>query len=117
MHEIGLAEDLAAAALRRAAGRRVVRARVHVGTRHRVDRGSMEQAFTMVTQGTELEGASLDMVLVQTRTTCRACGRTSEADDVLLACPTCGGLDVTFAGGDELMLESIELAPTPVASA
>jgi len=117
MHEIGLAEDLAAAALRRAAGRRVVRARVHVGARHRVDPESMAQAFTMVTQGTELEGATLDMVVVPARNTCHACGRVTEAADMLMACPHCGGLDLAFAGGDELMLESIELAPSPVVAA
>lgn len=53
----------------------------------------------MVSQGTELEGASLDMVLVATRNTCRTCGRTTDAEDVLLACPDCGGLDIDFAGG------------------
>ncbi|CAN5431470.1 hypothetical protein BH20CHL6_BH20CHL6_18080 [soil metagenome] len=111
MHEVGLAEDLIAAALRRSAGRRVVRAKVHVGTRHRVDPASMEQAFAMVAQGTDLEGAALEMVEVPARSTCRACGETSQASDFVLACSRCGGLDLALSGGDELMLESIELAP------
>jgi hydrogenase nickel incorporation protein HypA/HybF len=77
----------------------------------------MAQAFALVTQGTELEGASLEMVVVQARNTCRRCGRMTESDDLLLACPQCGGLDIELAGGDELMLESIELAATPVGTA
>ncbi len=112
MHEVGLAEDLIAAALRRSAGRRVVRAKVHVGTRHRVDQASMEQAFAMVAQGTDLEGAALEMVVVPAISTCRACGTRIQAPDLVMACTDCGGLDLALSGGDELMLESIELAPS-----
>lgn len=114
MHEIGLAEDLAAAARRRAAGRPVARVRVHVGTQHRVDQPSMDQAFALVTQGTELEGADLDLVLIQAKNSCRSCGQETLADEALPACPACGGVDVELAGGDELLLESIQLAaPVP----
>jgi hydrogenase nickel incorporation protein HypA/HybF len=111
MHEMGLAQDLVAAALRRSAGRRVLRAKVHVGTRHRVDQASMEQAFTLVAQGTDLEDATLEVVVVPAISTCRSCDARIEAPDLLMACTECGGLDLALSGGDELVLESIELAP------
>ena len=37
-----------------------------------------------------------------------ACGETWDGDEIPLACPRCGGVDVELIGGDELVLESIE---------
>lgn len=111
MHEIGLCQELVLAAHRRAAGRTVRGVRVQVGVLHRVDAPSMDQAFELLTHGTELEGARLDMVTVPATVRCAACGVCSATSDPLPACPACGALDPQMTGGDELMLESIELAP------
>jgi hydrogenase nickel incorporation protein HypA/HybF len=40
---------------------------------------------------------------------CRACGQDWEAEDQLPLCPGCGSTDVTLTGGDELVLESLEI--------
>ena len=37
-----------------------------------------------------------------------SCNATWTADDIPLACPECGGVEVELTGGDELVLESIE---------
>ena len=36
------------------------------------------------------------------------CGAAWDGDEIPLACPTCGAVEVELVGGDELMLESIE---------
>lgn len=118
MHEIGLCQELVAAARRRAAGRPVNTVRVRVGVLHRVDEPSMDQAFEMLTCDTELAGARLETVVIPVSITCASCSRVSSAHGALPACPACGALDPAISGGDELMLESIEMrAAAPTGSA
>ena len=51
---------------------------------------------------------SISHLLLPVLARCRACGASIESDDVPMACPTCGAVDVALVGGDELVLESIE---------
>jgi len=80
---------------------------------HRIVPEAMDQAFELVSMGTEAEGAGLDLVLVPITVACRVpgCGRVTESEEPLATCPACGGADLDLEGGDELLLESIELAP------
>ncbi|MBA2488258.1 MAG: hydrogenase maturation nickel metallochaperone HypA [Chloroflexi bacterium] len=115
MHELGICQELVEAALRRSAGRPVTGVRIRVGSLHRVDGPSMAQAFELLTEGTELEGADLDLVVVPAQATCGSCGRTTPSDGPQQACPGCGALDPRLSGGDDLLLESIRLAPAMAA--
>lgn len=116
MHEYGLCEPIVGAVEFRAAGRRVTRARVRVGALHRVAPPAMEQAFALAAEGTAAEGAELDLVIVPAEISCAACGHAGTSDDPIRLCPECGSADVALAGGDDLILESIEIA-APVESA
>ena len=40
------------------------------------------------------------------RAGCAGCAATWECDEIPLACPTCGSVDIELLGGDELLLES-----------
>jgi hydrogenase nickel incorporation protein HypA/HybF len=108
MHEYGLVAAIVRAVERRAAGRRVIAARVRVGARHRVVGPAMEQAFSLAAEGTVAEGARMDMVLVPMTVACRGCGHQGHSEDPLAVCEACGGVDVEVTGGDELILESVE---------
>ena len=108
MHEFGLAEGVLDAVQRRAGGRPVRRVRLRAGIRHGVDPESMAQAFQFVSGGTEAEGAVLDVVPIPVQLTCRSCGYAEDTLDLLAACPQCHGDAVDLAGGDELVLESLE---------
>jgi hydrogenase nickel incorporation protein HypA/HybF len=108
MHEVGLCEAIVDAVERRAAGRRVARVRVRVGTLHRVVAPALDQAFSLVAGGTVAEGAAVDLVTVRLRATCLACGHETESDEQPAACPACGSAEIELAGGDELVLESIQ---------
>ena len=70
--------------------------------------GPMEQAFEMVRPGPLVEGATLELVQMPVTSTCTRCGRAHSAADMVLVCPDCGATAMDFAGGDELLLESIE---------
>lgn len=112
MHELGLCEPIVAAVERQAAGRRVTGVRVRVGARHAVVRDSFEQAFTVAAGGTVAEDAAVDLVVTPAVATCHSCGRRTEVVDPLAACADCGGVGVEVSGGDEIVLESIELGAT-----
>jgi hydrogenase nickel incorporation protein HypA/HybF len=109
VHELGLCEGILEAVERRAAGRRVTRVRVRVGARHRVVESAFDQSFALVAQGTVADGAAVDLVVVPVTVTCLDCRQVAEATDVLAACPACGALDLEVEGGDELILEAIQL--------
>ncbi|GII66202.1 putative hydrogenase nickel incorporation protein HypA 2 [Sphaerisporangium krabiense] len=110
MHEFGIAESILAAVEGRADGRRIRRARVQVGALLRVAEPSLNDAFSLVAEGTVAEGARLDLVTVPVRLTCRACAGTATSVDPYAVCPHCGDTDVDVEGGDDLVLESIQLA-------
>ena len=111
MHEFGLCEDILGAVERRADGRRVSTVRVRVGAMHRVDEPSLAQAFSLVAAGTVAEGAAIEVVPVPTTIACRDCGARTATHDAFGVCPACGGTDLDTTGGDELVLESITVAP------
>lgn len=109
MHELGIAEAILHAVEKRADGRPVRRAKIRAGALLRVVEPSMDQAFQLVTEGTLAEGAAIDLVITPARLTCHACGHDGSTLDPLAVCPACGAGDVEVIGGDELVLESIEI--------
>ncbi len=64
MHELGLCEGILDAVQRRAAGREVAGVKVRVGEVLRVAEPALDQAFTLVSEGTVAEGARIEMVEV-----------------------------------------------------
>jgi hydrogenase nickel incorporation protein HypA/HybF len=110
VHEIGVCEGLLAAVERRAAGRQVARVRFRAGVLHRIVEPALQQAFELVSAGTVADGAVLDLVTLPVAVRCRTCRAETVADDMVSVCGTCGATDLDLVGGDELMLESLEIA-------
>jgi hydrogenase nickel incorporation protein HypA/HybF len=110
VHEFGIAEAILTAVEKRADGRRVRRARVHAGALLRVTEPAVNQAFSSISHGSVAEGAHVDLVIVPVRLTCRSCGSTSTSTDPFALCAKCGGTDIDSDGGDDLVLESIQMA-------
>ncbi|MFL6056572.1 MAG: hydrogenase maturation nickel metallochaperone HypA [Actinoallomurus sp.] len=109
MHEYGIAEAVLAAVERRAAGRPVRRARVRAGVLLRISEAALDQAFVMISDGTVADGAHVELIVDPVRLTCGRCDRTTTSDGLMAVCPACGGTDLAIEGGDELVLESIQL--------
>ena len=110
MHEMGIAGAVLRAVERRAAGRRVRRARVRAGALLHISAPALNQAFVAVSDGTVADGAQLDVVIEPARIGCRSCGRTTTSDRMLAVCPACGGTRMDLQGGDGLVLESVQFA-------
>lgn len=95
---------------RRAAGRQVRRVTVRVGVLLRAHAPALDQSFALVSEGTSAQGAEICMVVTPVQAQCPGCGWAGETDDLLACCPSCGGTDVANQGGDDLVLESLQLA-------
>jgi hydrogenase nickel incorporation protein HypA/HybF len=108
MHELGLCTSIVDAIEQRAGERHVARVRVRVGRLHHVHPEAFDQSFAVAALGTVVEGAAAELVLLPVRAHCGGCAATWDCDEIPLACPECGGVQVELLGGDELMLESIE---------
>ena len=117
MHEFGLCEGVLDAVRQRAAGRKVAGIRVRFGVRHAVDSESLTQAFSMIAEGTEAAGATVELVTVPATLTCAGCGFSGATTDLLAVCPRCAGDDVQISGGDEMVLESIRYEAAPAGAA
>jgi hydrogenase nickel incorporation protein HypA/HybF len=109
MHELSIAQAIADVAERHAAGRPVVKVEVRVGHLRQVVPASLEFAFSLITQGTSLDGAELLITHVPASGRCRSCGAQSLLEDFPLWCARCGGADVEVLCGEELLIDALEL--------
>jgi hydrogenase nickel incorporation protein HypA/HybF len=109
MHELSIADAVVQIVDRHAQGRRVRRVELRVGHLRQVVPSALEFAFELVAQGTAAEGAELVMEEVPASVSCAGC----DADSTLRAfpaqCARCGSFDVEVTGGEELLVDALEL--------
>jgi hydrogenase nickel incorporation protein HypA/HybF len=108
VHELGLCSDIVDAIERRAGDRHVSRVTIRVGRLHHVHPEAFDQSFAVAAEGTIAQDAVAELVLLPVRTHCRSCDGSWEGEELPVGCPSCGSVDFELAGGDELVLESIE---------
>jgi hydrogenase nickel incorporation protein HypA/HybF len=112
MHEVGIMEEVLAAAAREAArhgATRILRVRLRIGDLSGAVPEALLAAFEVLKQGTIAEPAVLDCERVPATARCKACGADFVATDVVNECPRCGAVSATLTGGRELELISVDL--------
>jgi hydrogenase nickel incorporation protein HypA/HybF len=109
MHELSIADAVVTIASRHAAGRKVTRVDLKVGHLRQVVPDSLAFAFELVSAGTELEGAELVIEEVPAVVRCRTCAAETTVAEFPMHCAGCGGFDVEVIGGEELLVDSLEL--------
>jgi hydrogenase nickel incorporation protein HypA/HybF len=110
MHELAIAESVKEIVVRHAQGSRVTSVQLRVGHLRQVVPSALTFAFDLVTAGSVAEGAELEIEDVPTAGMCRCCDAPTELRDFPLGCERCGGLDVEITSGEELVVDSLELA-------
>jgi hydrogenase nickel incorporation protein HypA/HybF len=116
VHELSIAQSIADSALEHAAqhgSRRVLRVGVKVGEISGVNADALQFCFGMTVQGTDLEGASLDLERIPVRFRCQGCATEFPAADFTAVCPSCTASDTRIVAGDELALSYLELEEGP----
>ena len=109
MHELAVTQSVVDAVVERTGEHRVVEVRLRVGRLSGVVPEAMRFCFDLVTEGTPLQGATLDIEEPEGSATCRRCGSTFGLPDLILLCP-CGSADVDVLTGRELAICSVEVA-------
>jgi len=112
VHELSLCGAIADITHRRAQGRGVEVIHLRVGQLRQVVPDSLHFCWTMLTEGTELDGSVLELKPVPARLRCGACTvEFALPDPPAFACPTCGGLSVSVVAGEEFVVTELEFVP------
>jgi hydrogenase nickel incorporation protein HypA/HybF len=109
MHELSITQSVVEAVTARTGSAVVVSVRLTVGRLSGVVPDSIRFCFELVTAGTPLEGALLEMDRPEGRGCCRSCGAEFALPDPVLLCH-CGSADVEVLAGRELAVASVVLA-------
>ncbi|HEY0403470.1 MAG TPA: hydrogenase maturation nickel metallochaperone HypA [Blastococcus sp.] len=112
MHELAITQSVVDAVTERTGTAPVTVVRLRVGRLAGVVPDAMRFCFELVTAGTPLEGAELEIEEPEGRGRCRTCGAEFPLPDLVLLCD-CGSADVEILAGRELAIASVVLA-TPV---
>ena len=110
MHELAISSAVLESVLRHAEGRRVTSVKLRVGHLRQVVPDSLAFYWDIVTRDGPCEGSVLEQELIAARLECTACAREWEIELPIFRCPTCGTAAVQVLTGEELEVESIEIA-------
>src|SRR3954462_5454647 len=109
MHELAITQGVVEAVTERTGRAPVASVRVRVGRLSGVVPDAMRFCFELVTAGTPLAGAALELDQPDGWGRCRPCGAEIVLADPLLLCD-CGSADVEVLAGRELAVASVVLA-------
>ena len=112
MHELSLCGAIADITTRRAEGRPVGVIHLQVGQLRQVVPDSLLFCWTMITEGTDLDGAVLDLDPIPARLRCLPCDvEFTLPSPPAFVCPHCGGLSVAVVAGEEFDVTELEFVP------
>ena len=109
MHELAITQSVVDAVTERTGSAPVACVRVRVGRLAGVVPDAMRFCFELVTAGTPLEGAALEIEQPEGRGHCRTCGQDVALAEPILLCD-CGSADVEVVAGRELAVASVVMA-------
>jgi hydrogenase nickel incorporation protein HypA/HybF len=107
MHELGIAQEVVAIVREHAPGK-VTRVVLEIGKLSAILPDAIRFCFDLCSEGTVVEGATLEIIEVPGLARCRDCG-----GDVMLERPfgrcECGSADLDWVSGDELKVKEFEV--------
>ncbi|HSL08530.1 MAG TPA: hydrogenase maturation nickel metallochaperone HypA [Pseudonocardiaceae bacterium] len=108
MHEMAITQSVVHAVCERMGDAPVRRVCLEIGTLSGVVADSVRFCFDLITEGTTLEGASLEIVQPSGKARCRDCGVEFALDDLLMLC-ACGSANRELLAGEELRIREVEV--------
>jgi hydrogenase nickel incorporation protein HypA/HybF len=109
MHELSVATAVLNTALKHSAERPVSVVSLRVGRMRQVIPDSLRFYFEIVARDTACEGATLELVEIETELSCRVCDRRWSPQIPAFRCPDCASADVEVLAGQELEVDYIEV--------
>ena len=107
MHELAITESIVDAVAERLPDARITCVCLEIGALSGVVPDSVRFCFDLVTEGTNLEGARLEITEVPGRCHCGVCGADFEPDGPITLCP-CGSIEIKVLSGQELKIASVQ---------
>ena len=109
MHELGITQEIVAIVCEHCRGAKVTRVVLEIGKLSAVLPDAVRFCFDLCAEGTEAEGAVLEIIEPSGKARCRKC-----ATEVLLDRPfgycSCGNTDLEWLSGEELRVREVETA-------
>jgi hydrogenase nickel incorporation protein HypA/HybF len=108
VHELALTQAVVDMITDRLGPARITAVHLEVGRLSGVLPDAVRFAFEVITEGTGLAGALLDITEPPGQGHCRSCGAVFDADDLLILCG-CGSPDVEVTAGQDMLIRSVEV--------
>jgi hydrogenase nickel incorporation protein HypA/HybF len=109
MHELGITQEVIAIATERSGGAKVVRVVLEIGKLSAVLPDAVRFCFDLCCEGTEMEGAQLEIIETPGRARCKECGAELVLEQPFGRCE-CGCTDLEWLAGEELRVKELEVA-------
>lgn len=120
MHELSVCQALVtqlAAVSAANGGGAVELVRLRIGPLSGIEAPLLRRAFPLAAAGTVADGAELLIEMAPVTVLCHECGARTHAAPNRMLCGACNAYRVRMVSGDEMLLESVELAATNAPSA
>jgi hydrogenase nickel incorporation protein HypA/HybF len=108
VHELAITQSVVEAVVERIPDATITCVRLDIGALSGVVPDSVRFCFDLVTEGTNLESARLEITEQAARCQCHDCGEKFEPDGLIVLC-ACGSADVTVIAGEQLRIASVEV--------
>jgi hydrogenase nickel incorporation protein HypA/HybF len=92
---------------------RVSRLHLAIGRLSGVSVDSIRFAFQLLAPGTVVQRAEIHVDQPPAACVCGVCGRRTEIEDLVVQCPACRSDRIHIEGGNELLLQTIDLEECP----
>ena len=109
MHELAIIEGVVDQVTGRLPEARVTCVRLDIGALSGVVPDSLRFCFDLATEGTNMQGARLEISETAGRCRCRSCGAEYEPAGQILLCP-CGSAEAQVLAGQDLTITSVQVA-------
>jgi hydrogenase nickel incorporation protein HypA/HybF len=109
MHELGITENIIAIAIEQAKGEKISRLTLEIGQLSAIAPESIQFCFDVCSQGTMLEGATLEIIFIAGRGVCQDCGEQIPMELPFALCSGCGSRQIKITQGQELTLKTLEI--------
>ena len=108
MHELGITQNIVAIVSEHAKGQKVSRVLLEIGKLSAIMPDAIQFCFDICSQGTVLEGSTLEILEIPGLGKCRQCGAEIALDKPFGICQ-CGSVQLDLINGEELKIKEIEI--------
>jgi len=112
MHELAITENIIKICSEEAAKNKALKVKkikILVGELTGLIPETIQYYFDIASEGTKVEGAMLNIIKVPLKIFCNGCKNTSVVKIGAFTCPICNGSDIKILGGNEFLIESMEV--------